>query len=428
MQFSTPDLFHLMIALSVLITFSYFFSLLFQKFRQPSVIGEILAGLVLGPTLLKCFLPAVYDFIFGQSEATKTVLGMFYQVGLLHLMFCAGMEIQTKIKNSKHEGWVVTLISILGTVVPFGASLLLLPFVNINKFIGTAGNEPAFMLVFSIGIAITSIPVISRIMHDLKILNSSFARVVLSSAVFEDIVLYVLLAIALGLVGTSFGGQYGVPALLGFESQHYLKLIYHILATFIFLLGGIFGGRRFFEWLSSLGFFKKINLLAFMIVFMFIMSGIAILLDIAPMFGAFVGGIVAQKIGGELEKTQKAFHDYSFAYFIPIYFAIVGIKLDLVRAFDPLFFLLFLGFACAVKFISVYVGSRFAGEKPAASVNFGVAMNARGGPGIVLASLAYDAQIINESFYAILVMLALVTSFFAGSWLSHVLGKGHQIK
>jgi len=103
-----------------------------------------------------------------------------------------------------------------------------------------------------------------------------------------------------------------------------------------------------------------------------------------------------------------------------IYFAIVGLQLDLVRGFSPGFFLLFLLLACAIKGGSVYLGARLAGQASASSWNLAVALNARGGPGIVVASVAYGAGIIGQPFYAVLVMLAIVTSLFAGSWLAHV--------
>ena len=116
----------------------------------------------------------------------------------------------------------------------------------------------------------------------------------------------------------------------------------------------------------------------------------------------------------------RSIQGFAFAFFIPIYFAVVGLQLDLLRGFDAGFFLFFLLLACAIKAGSVYLGARLAGQARASSWNLAVALNARGGPGIVVASVAYGAGIISQSFYAVLVMLAIVTSLFAGSWLAHV--------
>ena len=99
-----------------------------------------------------------------------------------------------------------------------------------------------------------------------------------------------------------------------------------------------------------------------------------------------------------------------------------------MRAFDPLFFLGFLVFACIAKAVSVALGAWLAGERTAGVVNLAVAMNARGGPGIVLASLAFDAGIINDKFYATLVLLAMVTSLLAGAWLGRVVQRGAALR
>ncbi len=167
--------------------------------------------------------------------------------------------------------------------------------------------------------------------------------------------------------------------------------------------------------------------MAHLLTFMLLMSCAALFLGIAPMFGAFLAGIAVASAAPSSEPTD-AIKGFSFAFFIPVYFAIVGLRLDLLAAFDPVFFALFLLFCCAAKAFSVYVGAALAGETRRGAVNLAVALNARGGPGIVLASLAFDAGIINESFYAALVMLAIVTSLAAGSWLEQTIRRGKPLR
>jgi Kef-type K+ transport system membrane component KefB len=159
---------------------------------------------------------------------------------------------------------------------------------------------------------------------------------------------------------------------------------------------------------------------------MMVVTAICVFLGVTPLLGAFVAGMSASVVTEDRSGGREAIKNFSFAFFIPVYFAIVGLRLDLVKHFDLLFFLFFLVFACAIKALSVYAGARLAGETRFASTNLAVAMNARGGPGIVLASVAFDAGIINESFYAALVMLAVVTSLFAGSWLDRVVRDGRM--
>ena len=115
-----------------------------------------------------------------------------------------------------------------------------------------------------------------------------------------------------------------------------------------------------------------------------------------------------------------ALTSFALAFFIPIYFAMIGLGLDLVHGFSVVFFAGFLFAACAIKAVSVFAGARLAGETSRLSLNLAVAMNARGGPGIVVASTAFAAGIISQPFYAVLVLLAIVTSLAAGAWLDRV--------
>ena len=163
---------------------------------------------------------------------------------------------------------------------------------------------------------------------------------------------------------------------------------------------------------------KRRSQVAFQLVVMIVMSGICLLLSIVPLFGAFVAGIVVVTAAGDrAEQAREEIGHFSLGLFIPVYFAIVGLQLDLVANFEIPFFLAFLAFACLAKAGSVYAGARLAGETGRSAVNLAVAMNARGGPGIVLASTTFAAGIIDARLYTTFVMLAVVTSLIAGTWL-----------
>jgi len=169
--------------------------------------------------------------------------------------------------------------------------------------------------------------------------------------------------------------------------------------------------------------------IGFQLAFMFLATAVAVFLDVVPLFGAFVAGIVVASSSAKgTAEAREDIKSFSFAFFIPIYFALVGLRLDLVREFDPLFFLWFAAFACVAKSVSVYLGARAAHESAGTSTDLAIALNARGGPGIVLASVALDAAIISETFYSALVMLAIVTSMIAGSWLGRAVRTGRPLR
>jgi Kef-type K+ transport system membrane component KefB len=425
---TNTDLAHILAALTAILVVAHGFGYLFARLRQPPVIGEIVGGLLLGPTFLGLLFPAQQAKVFPDDGATPVVLAAVYQLGLLLLMFAAGAEIRSVFHRGERK--TVVAITASGTVLPFLAALVFLQFLDVSRFYGDAEHPTAFLLVFGIGIAVTSIPVISRIMLDLGIIRTSFARVVLTAAVIEDVILYVLLAIALGLVHVEQGDEFGLPGLLGLSADSEVGIAYYAVATVAFFGVFLLVGPRLLR--AALRFRYNVlhssSPIAFELTFMFVVTAISIFLGVSGFLGAFLAGIVTSKASEDPSRARAAIKNFSFAFFIPVYFAIVGMRLDLIHGFDPLFFALFVTFACAAKALSVYGGARLAGESRFAATNLAVAMNARGGPGIVLATVAFDAAIINDEFYAALVLLVIITSLAAGTWLERAIRTGKPLR
>ena len=424
MSLSTVDIAHILIALAVLLLAAHSVGSLFVRVRQPRAIGEVVGGLLLGPTFLGIVAPSARSWVFPGSGAVPIVVAAVAQLGLLLLMFMTGTEIRTIFHPRERK--TIASVFVTGMVLPFLAGLGILHVIDQKSLWGPNGNATSFLLVFAIAMAVTSIPVISRIMHDLGILDTDFARVVLGVAVLEDIVLYVVLAIAVDYAGETAGSLFGLPAALGIDGGTSADMIYHVFATAAFLAIGLIVGPRVYRRIGRL----KVNLIrraspvAYQLTFMILVTIAGLFVGIQPFFGAFVAGLIvgasAALSGSESSEATLAIKAFSLAFFIPIYFAVIGLTLDLVHGFSPAFFAFFLVVACSIKAVSVYLGARAAGETNASSWNLAIAMNARGGPGIVVASTAFVAGIIDEPFYAVLVLLAVVTSLLAGSWLERI--------
>jgi Kef-type K+ transport system membrane component KefB len=427
MSLSSADLAHLIAATVLLLVAAHALGRLAARLHQPRVAGEILGGLLFGPTVFGLLAPGWQRAIFSDGAATQAGLGIGYQLGLLLLMYCSGTELRALL--SRGERKPILGIAVVGNVVPFVAGLAFLGLHDTSRFLGRAGDRVSFGLVFALAIAVASIPVISRIMADLGILGSRFARVVLSVAVLEDLVVYVVLNIALARVAASSAESSGLLGMLGLASDGTLGIGYHVVVTLGFFLLPVVAGpglvQRLADWPGNL--VHRASPVAFQLVFMLTLAGVASFLGVAPVFGALVAGILAGDLRGKDLEARRAISDVSSATLVPLYFAVVGLRLDLVGSFEPLFFLFLLGFACLVKSISCYVGARLVGESRPGARNLAVALNARGGPGIVLASVALDAGIVDDTFYTMLVMLALVTSVIAGSWLEAVLKRGRSL-
>lgn len=428
MTLDTPELAHVLLALGLLLAAAHGCGYAMARLRQPRVIGEIIGGLLLGPTVLGALAPGVGSALFPSIGPVPAVLDAIYQLGLLFLMFTAGAEMRSFFH--RRERRALTSISVVGMIVPFLAGLAVVLTLPLRSLHGDAATDTAFILVFGIAVAITSIPVISRIMSDLGILDTSFARIVLGVAVVEDVVLYVLFAIALGLVANGPGDSWGLPADLGITPGGAESIIYHVVAELVFLGGMLAVGPWLYrQMLHRFNPVRRGNDIGFQLVFVFAVSMMAMWLGVVPLLGAFVAGLVVSTSDGiGASRARESIKAFSFAFFIPVYFATVGLRLDLLREFSPLFFVPFFLFACAVKSLSVYVGARMGGEGRSSSRNLAVALNARGGPGIVLASVALDARIISATFYSSLVMLAVLTSLVAGSWLGKIVRSGRPIR
>jgi Kef-type K+ transport system membrane component KefB len=427
MSLTTAEVARLVVALSLLLVAAHACGQLFARYRQPPVIGEILGGLLLGPTIFGALLPGLQAQVFPSDGATAPVLGALYQLGLFLLMFAAGAELRSVFHRGERK--TAAYLTLSGTLLPFLAGLAVLQLVDLNGFQGPAGSDTAFLLVVAIAVAVTSIPVISRIMLDLGILETPFARIVLTAAVIEDVALYVVLAVALGLVSEAQGGDSGLAAMLNLEPASAMATAYHVVASLAFFACFLRLGPSLLRRLvrSRFNAVQRRNPVAFQLTFLFALTGIAVFAGITPLFGALVAGMVTGVVGEELDDARDAIKSFAFAFFIPVYFAIVGLRLDLIHDFNMLFFGGFVTFACVVKALSTYGGARLAGQNRSGATNLSVAMNARGGPGIVLASVAFDAGIINDEFFVTLVLLAVVTSLAAGSWLERVIRSGRPL-
>jgi Kef-type K+ transport system membrane component KefB len=424
LNLSNGDILHLLLALTALLALAHVLGFVFVSLRQPRVAGEIVGGLVLGPTFLGWLNPDWEHQLLSGNQATVAVLGALYQLGQLLLMFCAGAALGPG--RGRAEWRTTGLIAVVGNALPFAAGIVFLALLDPGNLVGAAANRTSFILVFCCAVAVTSIPVISRIMADLGILGTGFARVVLSVAVLEDFVLYIVLSIALGLVASSSGAAFTLPGILAIHPGTAAAAAYYVVASI-----GVFGlplilGRSFAGRVGSLrgNVLGRSNELAFQVVFMMVLTSAALFLGVSPIFGAFVAGILAGTLPEPAAQARETIQTFAFGFFIPIYFALVGAQLDLIHQLDIPFLVLFLAYACAVKALSVFAAARLAGQHRAAAVNLAVALNARGGPAIVLASVALAAHIISERFYVDLVLLALVTSVMAGAWLGREQRRG----
>jgi len=413
---------HLLIPLALLLTAAHVVGHLFVLFGQPRVIGEIAGGLLLGPTLFGALAPALQSQLFPTEGETAAVVGVTYQLGLLLLMFCSGAEMRAVFRRD--EARVVGVVALIGVAVPFTVGVLAFRLVDPGPLMGNAHSRSGVLIVFALAIAVTSIPVISRIMYDLGVIETSFARVVLAVAVLEDVFVYVVLAMTLSV--TDEGAHQ-----FGLQGTSASGLLFHVTATLGVFVVMLSLGARSFSWFQRQrwNLVARSNAIAYHLLFLFAGTLVCLGLGVTPVFGAFLAGIaVSADQTPSFVQARESIKAFSFAFFVPVYFAIVGLQLDLVRHLDIVFLAWFLVLACVVKSGSVYAAARLAGEASRGAQNLALATNARGGPCIVLASVTFAAGIISEEFYTALVMLAIITSMVAGTMLARVVRAGAPLR
>ena len=371
-----------------------------ERVKAPRVVGEILGGLLLGGTLLYYFFPQLMGGIFMAYPEEGKVLNIFYQLGLIFLMFLSGYN--TRLELDRSNGRVIFFVFFGATVLPMLGAL---PFIRMFEpaFIGEMGNKISFGLVFTIGVAITSIPVISKIFFDMGIMNTRFSNTVLTVSTFQDLLLWILLNAAtriatagelrlvdmIGVVAITLG-LFAVVKVISDHTrprEQHLKPITFYSVSFVILL------------LVCAGLYT---------------------VGINIMYAAFLVGYVVKAVSGvdsRIKNAMDSLGNFAFSFFIPVYFALVGIQLNLLHNFSFLRFALFFLIAFGLEGVGTFLMLQFTDLRDAVKVNFAVTMNARGGPGIVLATVAYSYRIISVEFFTVLILTTMLSSLIAGYWL-----------
>src|ERR1700730_121148 len=263
-----------LLVLLLLVGFAQLLGYLFVKLRQPKVVGEILAGIVLGPALLGR-LPFVSQLI-DNAKHQGNILDFVYWLGLLLLMFLSGAEMQQVF--SREERRTVAWLTIVGTGIPFLLGLIFGPWLIRPSLAGPNGNRVSLIIILAVGVAVTSVPVVSKIFADLKILHTRFARLVLGVAVLEDIVLWLALAVATTMAG---------KAVLNPR-----EISYHLVTTVAFFALGLTIVPRIVKRINKARFnvLARHSPVAYAIAVLLGYCVVAGALDVSLVFAAFLAG------------------------------------------------------------------------------------------------------------------------------------------
>jgi Kef-type K+ transport system membrane component KefB/nucleotide-binding universal stress UspA family protein len=396
-------LFLLLLQIVLILAVSRPLAELMKRLGQPTVLGELLAGIVLGPSLLGWVSPTSYAHLFPADAANQFLqphlLEVVSWIGMVLLLFLTGLE--TDVRLLRHLGRSALFSSAFGMVIPFVCGFALGMFTP-AEFLANPDRRVLFSLFLATAMSISAMPVIAKILMDLELTKRNIGVVILSAGVVDDTTGWLILSLIAGLAGA-----HQAP-LLQFVSTLILTgaflaasfLVFHPLA------------RWSLRWIDQKARSANTDL-AFIVAFAFLLAAITEAIHIHAVFGAFVAGCILRQVPSLRPATLHRLEAVAVSIFAPVFFGLVGLKVDLKALGSPRELFIVLGVATAGKLIGCTWGGLVGRMTFWESFSIGVAMNARGAMELVVALIGLTLGILNPAMYAIIVVMAVVTSFMA---------------
>jgi Kef-type K+ transport system membrane component KefB len=406
-KLSSDEVLSFLIIVSLILIAARVLGEVFRRFKQPAVIGEILAGIILGPSLLGTLFPHFFETIFTSEKGIpyKAFDGLA-QIGIILLMFIAGFEVD--LKQIRLQGKKAASISLMGLVFPFALGFATVWFFYDRIFSKPPDTDlviPA--MFFGTALSITALSVIAKILLDLNILRSKIGNLVLTAAMIDDFLGWILFSIIIQMMGKSDGSFASVAMVLGFTV--FILTIGRWMVDKILLIADKF---------LSIG-----GLITIAVSLCLLSAVLTEYLGVRGIFGAFLMGVAIGDSKYFPERLQNILHQFVVNIIAPLFFASIGLRVNFVTNFNLEIVAIILFIACVAKLIGAGVGSRMSGLSKNESYAVAFGMNARGSQEIVLGTLALQAKIIDEPIFVGLVVMTVVTILIAGPLMKYYLGK-----
>ncbi len=397
----------LLVQLSVMLLVGRLFAELARKVKQPAVVGEIIAGLILGPTILGMIQPGWFETLFPVGSSSL-VLDGFVQIAVVMLLFIAGLEVDLHIVLQQGKQAIYT--SFFGLIIPFMFGFTF-PYFYPEFFESTdPSRHLAYSLFMGTSMAITALPVIARILMDLNILKSRMGMLVISSAMITDLVGWLIFSVVLGMIG----------------KEQNMSILNTLLLTVGFTVAMLTIGRgimnRALPWVNK-NFAWPGGLLSLSLALCFLGAAFTEYIGIHAVFGAFIVGVALGDSEHLSERAKEIIHQFINNIFAPLFFVAIGLKVNFIANFDIALTMAIIAIAFAGKIIGSGWGTRLGGFTWRESIAASFGMNARGAMEIILGLVALENGLIGERVFVSLVIMALVTSMTSGPLMKWVLKK-----
>jgi Kef-type K+ transport system membrane component KefB len=395
------DVVHLLVQLSIMLVMGRLFAEVFRKLNQPAVIGEIIAGILLGPTVLGMLQPEWFEALYPHNAAAGVVLTGFVQVAVIMLLFIAGLEVDLHIVVQQGRQALTT--SMFGLIIPFSIGFIFPYFFPTFFGIADANGRLTFALFMGTAMAITALPVIVRILMDLNLFKSKMGLLVVASAMVDDLVGWIIFSVILGLIGKKTG--------------EHMPLFNTIILTIGFAAFMLTIGRgllnRLLPWINRKMAWPG-GVLSVSLALCFLAGAFTEYIGIHAIFGSFIMGVALGDSEHFSERAKEIVHQFINNIFAPLFFVSIGLRVNFFLNFDLGLTLIILAIAFTGKIVGSGLGTRLGGFSWKESLAAGFGMNARGAMEIILGLIALENGLINEKVFVSLVIMALITSMTSG--------------
>ena len=370
-----------------------------QRIGQPSVMGQLLAGILLGPSLFGWLWPEAQHWLFPAAKEQKSMIDAISQFGILLLLLLTGME--TDLALVKKVGRAAVSISLFGVAVPFACGLALGLFIP-DSLLPDPGKRLLTALFLGIALSISSIKIVATIVREMNFTRRNLGLVIVASAIMEDTIGWIIIAITFGLA------EKGTIDLAGTAKS--------VLGTAVFLLLSFTVGRRIVFYLirwANDNFISEFPVITTILVIMGVMALITQMIGVNTVLGAFVAGILIGESPILTRHIDEQLRGLIAAFFMPVFFGAAGLSADLTILRQPQLLGLALGLiviASLGKFAGAFVGGKIGGLAPREALALACGMNARGSTEVIVATIGLSMGALTQNLFTMIVTMAFVTT------------------
>jgi Kef-type K+ transport system membrane component KefB len=407
-RLSSHEVVVMLLSVGILLTAAKALGEVAKRFKQPSVIGEILAGVLLGPTVFGSLAPGLNGYLFPSSGPNALVLNGLATLAISLFLLVAGMEVD--LSAIWRRGKSAFLVGAAGVVFPFALGFFLAWFAP-GSFHADPGSNPLiFALFIAVALSITALPVIVRILMDLRLYHSDIGMIIVAAAVFDDIAGWIVFGTILGMMGASSGNGLGVVPLI----------LLTLSFTALMLTVGRWLIHRILGWLLNRTTWS-VGILGFSLSLGLFGAALTEWMGIHAIFGSFLVGVAIGDSAHLKKQTRSTISHFVAFIFAPLFFATIGLRVDFAAHFNGLLVLTLLAVILVGKIPACALGARVSGLPWRESWAIGFGMIAKGVMGIILGLIALQNRVINETLFVAIIITSLLTSMMSGPLMQRVL-------